>query len=229
MKLKFKSLLETLLFLSIMAINTFSYAQITSIEKKDSTDLPGWYAFGGIGPAIPLGKFGDERTSGFDLNTAVEYRYKSGFLVRGMFDFSSFQFARGTISQISNGTTYKVGGANNLVSLLVSGGYYLKMGRFAPYAFAGLGASFVSIPTIDIDKVNNFIDTDLSVKGYFSTISGAGVDFIVRQAKVISGTKKRSAITLYLETFYTYIPSTTETSVHKFNLLSVNVGLKSKL
>ncbi|MDZ7646564.1 MAG: hypothetical protein U5K54_04960 [Cytophagales bacterium] len=33
-----------------------------------------------------------ERSIGFDLNTAMEYRYGAGLLLRGMFDFSSFAF-----------------------------------------------------------------------------------------------------------------------------------------
>lgn len=212
-------------FLMALASNIFAQEAASNNYVDDASGL---YAYGGIGPSIPLGKFGAQRAIGFDLNTALEYRYKSGFLIKGMFDFSSFQFAPGTISQESNGTIYKLGGANNLVSLLGAGGYYFQAGRLAPYGFAGLGASFVSIPKIDVDKVNNIIDTNLSVQGYFSTITGLGADFILRRSKIISDTKKRAAITLYLETFYTYIPSRTETSIYKFNLLSANIGLKSK-
>jgi len=92
----------------------------------------GVFFFGGIGPAIPVGGFGEERESGFDLNTAVSYRFRKGFLLRGMFDFSTFRFDPGTITQPVGDDTYEIGGSNNLISFLVSGGYYLPLNRFTP-------------------------------------------------------------------------------------------------
>lgn len=203
-------------------------AQDNVLDSINFRSIPGLYAYGGIGPAIPIGAFGKERKSGFDVNTAMEYRYKSGMLVRGMFDFSSFQFDLGTISQESNGKVYKIGGSNNLISLIGSVGYYHKVGRFVPYGFFGVGASFVSIPHVDIDETSNSIDTSLIISGYFSSVTGAGIDYILNPINDSAGKKNKSILILYAESFLTYIPGQTEASVYKFNLVSINVGLKSK-
>ncbi len=225
MKLIITNVRIILTVLTIVAVMWQAYGQES--EETDAPDGTGLYAFGGIGPAIPVGNFGKERTAGFDLNTAVEYKFKSGFFIRGMFDFSSFTFENGTISQESNGV-YAVGGSNNLVSLLASGGYYHKIGKFNPYVFGGTGASFVSIPKINIDVTSNTVDTSLEVNPYLSLVSGAGNDFNVGGGKKKENEKEKKGIILYLETFYTYIPATTIASTNKFSLISINLGLKSK-
>ncbi len=209
-------------------------ASVLSVHGQDSQERDtgnediGLYAFGGIGPAIPVGNFGKERAVGFDLNTAVEYKLKSGLFLRGMFDFSSFTFEPGTISQESNGMIYEIGGSNNLVSLLGSAGYFCKVGKFSPYLFGGTGASFVSIPKIDIDEITNTIDTSLEVTPYLSLVSGAGVDFTIGGGSKGENKSEKKGIILYLEAFYTYIPTETITSTSKFSLVSINLGLKSK-
>lgn len=197
-------------------------------EPQFPNILTGFYAYGGIGPAIPIGSYGSERSIGFDLNTAMEYRYKSGLLLRGMFDFSSFAFERGTISQISNGKEYALSGSNNLVSLSFSGGYYKNIGRFIPYAFAGIGVSFLSKPGVEVNEIDGYVDTSLLVNGYFSTIGGAGIDFILNPVKDSDLDKKKSLFIIYVESFYTYIPVVTETSSHRLNLITFNLGIKNK-
>ena len=217
-----------LIAMALMMTARAGRTQKRSVDSISVTSLRGLYAYGGIGPAIPIGAFGQERSTGFDLNTAMEYRFKSGILVRGMFDFATFQFDLGTISQESNGKVYKIGGANNLVSILGSVGYYHRFGRFVPYGFVGMGVSFVSKPGIMIDEVNNSVDTSLIVNGYFSTVTGAGIDYILNPLREHVGKKSKSIFIIYAESFLTYIPGQTDTSLHKFNLVSVNVGLKSK-
>lgn len=214
-------------FLVLVIAGRYVFAQQAESATQKENSHSGLYAIGGFGPAIPVGSFGKERQPGFDFNTAVEYRFKKGLIVRGMFDFSTFQFNLGTISQNSNGNVYEVGGSNNVVSLLASGGYYFQKGRFSPYGFAGLGASFVSKPEITVDEVKNSVDIGLLVKGYFSTVAGVGVDFILNPIKE-NETEKKSLFLIYVESFYTYIPTRTEISVHKFSLLSLNLGIKSK-
>lgn len=213
--------------LPIFFTSSFAQEPDTGKESIDNPeDRAALYAYGGIGPAMPLGKFGKERSTGFDLNTAIEYRFVSGLFLRGMFDFSSFSFERGTISQQSNGTTYDIAGSNNLVSLLASVGYAFRLKRFSPYLFTGMGASFLSIPAIEIDEAANYIDTALDVKSYLSLVAGSGID--IHLGRVKENPKDTRGLVLYLEAFYTYIPSTTVASVHAFSLLSANVGLKSK-
>ncbi|MBX2901645.1 MAG: hypothetical protein KF775_18490 [Cyclobacteriaceae bacterium] len=199
-------------------------------SKSDSTASKigrGFYAYGGIGPAIPLGKYGRERFTGFDLNTAAELRYPSGFILRGMFDFSSFAFERGTISQASNGKVYKLSGSNNLVTIALSGGYMMNLGHISPYVFSGFGASFLSRPDVVVNDPQSYVDTNLIVKGYLSTLTGAGFDILLNP-KEKNNKENKSPFVFYLEAFYTHIPSQTETSVNKFNLVSINIGLKSK-
>ena len=118
---------------------------MTSIMAQDNTNDPvknyftGFYTFAGIGPAIPLGSFGDNRTTGFDLNTAVSINYESGFLIRGMFDFSTFPFTQGEITQNVNGQNFDIEGSNNLITFNVGPGYHFKSkSRIAPYVFSCL-------------------------------------------------------------------------------------------
>ncbi len=112
-------------------------AQPGSEPEEERDFRHGVHFFGGIGPAIPVGDFGDDRETGFDLNTAISYRFPSQWLVRGMFDFSSFGFEPGAITQTVGEEEYQIGGSNNLISLLLSGGYYIPLGkRVTPYAFA---------------------------------------------------------------------------------------------
>lgn len=196
-------------------------------EIEQSTDT-GFFAFGGVGPAIPLGGFGNERASGFDFNTAISYRFPSHFILRGMFDFSSFTFERGAITQIVGAETYELSGSNNLISLNVSGGYYFPAGRFSPYIFAGAGISFISKPEVEIDENLNLIDLTLSLGTYFSTVSGIGVDFLLNP-QIETDVKEKTPFILYTEAFYTYVPSITEVSRHKFQLLTFNVGIKTKM
>jgi hypothetical protein len=229
MKFHIKTIHHALVLIAFLFGVSFSYAQDNELADNPRAEHVGLYAYGGVGPAIAVRSYGSERAIGFDLNTAMEHRYASGFLIRVMFDFSSFTFERGVISQESNGKVYVISGSNNVVSLLGSGGYYFYAGRFSPYVFAGVGTSFVSKPSIEIDESNNYIDTSLLVKGYLSTVTGAGLDFILIPAKDGKNDKGKAPFILYIESFYTYIPKTTETSVHKFNLVSLNVGIKSKL
>ncbi len=199
-------------------------------EQEEEVKSPhtGFFAFGGVGPAIPLGDFGSERSSGFDLNTAVNYQFPSHFMIRGMFDFSSFSFDRGAITQTVGTETYELSGSNNLISLNVAGGYYIPMGRLSPYIFTGLGVSFISKPEVEIDEDQNFIDMTISLGTYFSTVTGVGVDFLLNPAKE-DDTKEKTPVILYLEGFYTYVPSVTDVSAHKFQLLTFNVGIKTKM
>ena len=150
-------------------------------------------------------------------------------MVRGMFDFSNFRFDPGAISQQIGDNNFEVGGSNNLISLLVSGGYYIPAGRFTPYSFLGIGASFVSNPTVDLDLQGNVVDIDQEVGAYFSHVAGVGIDFALNPMTEddIANNVSKTVYIIYFEAFYTRIPSTTDTSVHKFNLLSLNVGIKT--
>lgn len=139
-------------FLVLVIAGRYVFAQQAESATQKENSHSGLYAIGGFGPAIPIGSFGKERQPGFDFNTAVEYRFKKGFIVRGMFDFSTFQFNLGTISQNSNG---------------------------------------------NVDEVKNSVDTGLPVKGYFSTVAGVGVDFILNPIKE-NETEKKSLFLLYL-------------------------------
>lgn len=215
-----KRLFITALFL-LGAFTSVSFAQ--SDTTKSYTE--GVFFLGGVGPAIPLGDFGDERESGFDFNTALDFRLSKHFFVRGMFDFSSFKFKTGAITQTIGGTDYSVGGTNNLISLLVSGGYYLPLGRITPYAFTGIGASFVSRPDVSLDLGQNVIDIQTQIDPHFSQVFGAGVDFILNPPTAES--KPGTLYFLYFETFYTHIPGTTNISANKFNLLTFNIGIKT--
>jgi len=212
----------------LLCLKAFTQSGVSeqSEEPKSGSKV---FLLGGIGPAIPLGDFGNERNSGFDLNTAVDFRFNSGLLLRGMFDFSNFGFNTGAITQDVGGQIYQVGGSNNLISLLGSVGYYYPFGRFTPYAFAGLGASFVSKPDLEIDESQNVVDINTAVTSYFSNVFGAGIDFVLNPEKAGRESNKKNATTyiLYLETFYTRIPTTTNISVHKFNVLSINLGIKT--
>jgi opacity protein-like surface antigen len=194
--------------------------------QADSTSRAGWYGFGGVGPAVPLGAYGSERSAGIDLNTAVDYRFASGFLMRGMLDFSSFGFNRGTITQESNGKVYALSGNNNLISLNFSAGYYFSMNRFTPYFFGGPGYSWISKPRVSVDTINGYIDLDSELNGYISLTAGGGLDYILTASKKAKPAK--SIFILYTEFFYTYIPTLTETSSHHLSLVSFNIGLKSK-
>lgn len=186
----------------------------------------GIFILGGIGPAIPLGDFGDERESGFDLNTAIDYRFSDHFFFRGMFDFSNFKFQPGAIQQNLGGTQTDIGGSNNLISLLVSGGYYYPLGRFTPYVFAGVGASFVSFPDVIFDPVQNTLDIETTIDPYFSHVAGIGADFALNPAK--AGEEQKGTLYLiYFESFFTRIPGDTEISAHEFGLLTFNIGIKT--
>ena len=187
-----------------------------------------FFAFGGIGPAMPIGDFGDEREAGFDLNTAISYQFPSRFMLRGMFDFSSFNFKRGAITQTVGTETYELSGSNNLISLNVAGGYYVPVGRFTPYVFTGVGVSFISKPEVQIDENLNQIDMTLAVAAYFSTVTGVGVDFLINPSKETDEEEKTPFI-IYAETFFTYVPTTTDISRHKFQLLTFNIGIKTKM
>lgn len=197
------------------------------VEVKKPT-YAGFFAFGGVGPAIPRGDFGKERDAGFDLNTAISYQFPSRLMIRGMFDFSSFNFKRGAITQTVGSETYELSGSNNLISLNVSGGYYIPVGRFSPYIFTGIGVSFISKPEVEVDENLNTIDLTLGLGTYFSTVSGIGIDFLVNPPKETDKEDKTPFI-LYMETFYTYVPSDTDVSQHKFQLLTFNVGIKTKM
>jgi opacity protein-like surface antigen len=223
------NLLSSSVTIAFLLILSFSgNAQQSTAEKSKVESSRGLYGYGGIGPVIPLGNFGSERQIGLDLNTALEYRFDKGFLIRGMFDFSSFQFNKGTVSQVSNGTTYAISGANNLISLIGAIGYSRNIGRFSPYTFIGAGATIISKPFIDIDKINNTVQIDMKAGTYFSTAAGAGLDFILNPIKPEEKETKKTLVILYAEGFYTYLPSQTEVSTYKVNLLSFNIGLKSK-
>jgi len=215
-----------IIIILLCAITTPAWAQ--DAEEVEQSSHTGFFAFGGIGPAIPLGDFGQERDGGFDLNTAISYQFPSHFMLRGMFDFSSFNFKRGAITQTVGTEIYQLSGSNNLISLNVAGGYYLSLGRFSPYVFTGVGVSFISKPEVEIDENLNFIDMTLSVGTYFSTVTGLGIDFLLNPAKN-SDTEEKTPFIIYLETFYTYVPSTTDISKHKFQLLTFNVGIKTKM
>ena len=104
---------------------------LTDDEQKNRNQIV-FFAFGGLGPAIPVGNFGKQREVGFDFNTAAEYRFASGLSLRGMFDFSSFRFGHGTLQVNNSGKTYDLSGSNNLISLLVAGGYHASSGRIQP-------------------------------------------------------------------------------------------------
>ncbi|MBS1541905.1 MAG: hypothetical protein JSS73_14735 [Bacteroidetes bacterium] len=198
-----------------------------SIASNDDNRKKAVFALGGMGPAIPVGQFGKQREVGFDFNTAIEFQYKRGLIVRGMFDFSTFQFNKGTLKINTNGKQYDISSSNNLVSVFLAAGYHYTKGRLSPYGFAGMGASFVSVPSVVIDDVNNTIENGLNVGSYFSTVAGVGADFILNPPKKNTSSKK-TPFMLYAESFYTFIPGTTEASIYKFNLLSINVGIKSK-
>lgn len=212
----------------LLCLKAFTQSGVSEQSEKPNSSSK-VFLLGGIGPAIPLGNFGDERSTGFDLNTAVDFRFNSGLLLRGMFDFSNFGFNTGAITQDVGGQIYQVGGSNNLISLLGSVGYYYPLGRFTPYVFAGLGASFISKPDLEIDESQNVVDINTVVSSYFSNVFGTGIDFVLNPEKVGGKSNKKSATTylLYLEAFYTSVPTTTNISVHKFNLLSINLGLKT--
>lgn len=186
----------------------------------------GIFIFGGIGPAIPLGDFGNERESGFDLNTAIDYRFGDHFFVRGMFDFSNFKFEPGAIQQDLGGTNTDIGGNNNLISLLISGGYYYPLGRFTPYVFGGVGASFVSFPEVIFNPIQNSLDIETTIAPHFSHVLGLGADFALNPAQ--AGEEQKGTLYLiYFESFFTRIPGDTDISVHEFGLLTFNIGIKT--
>lgn len=204
------------------------FAMTDARSQADSliSSRSGWYGFGGVGPAIPLGAYGQERSIGLDLNTAVDYRFASGFLMRGMLDFSSFGFQRGTITQESNGQVYALSGSNNLISVNASAGYYFALNRLTPYFFGGFGYSWLSKPTVSVDTNNSYVDLDMEAKGYLSLTAGGGLDYRLSAPK--KGKPEKSLFFLYTEFFYTHIPTLTETSSHKLSLISLNIGIKSR-
>ena len=122
--------LVTLLLVAVLT-KLGSTQGLPDVEQKNKNQT-GLFAFGGVGPAIPGGNFGKQREIGFDFNTAAEYRFASGFSLRGMFDFSSFGFGHGTLQVNNSGKTYDLSGSNNLISLLVAGGYHASSGRIQP-------------------------------------------------------------------------------------------------
>ena len=220
--------INLLLFFVSLIVKLPTYAQETSaLHPANHT---GTYLVGGLGPAIPLGEFGKERESGLDLNMAMEYRLKSRFLVRGMVDFSSFKFKPGAISQQLENENFAVGGSNDLISLFVSGGYYVPLGRFTPYGFLGIGSSFVSSPAVDLDLSGNVLDIDQEIGTYFSHVTGLGLDFALNPLsdKEIANNVSRTIYLIYFESFYTRIPGNTDISDHDFNLLSLNLGIKTR-
>ncbi|MDZ7646563.1 MAG: hypothetical protein U5K54_04955 [Cytophagales bacterium] len=63
---------------------------------------------------------------------------------------------------------------------------------------------------LEVNEIDGYVDTSLLVKGYFSTIGGAGIDFILNPAKDSNSDKKKSLFMIYVESFYTYIPVVTQ-------------------
>lgn len=90
--------LVTLLLVAVLT-KLGSTQGLPDVEQKNKNQT-GLIAFGGVGPAIPVGNFGKQREIGFDFNTAAEYRFASGFSLWGMFDFSSFGFGHGMPSNL---------------------------------------------------------------------------------------------------------------------------------
>ena len=217
-------------FVALLCVAQLGAVEILAQDTlRPGTPAKGMYALAGIGPSIPLGNYGDERTSGFDLNTAVEYRFSHGLLIRGMFDFASFSFGRGTISQTTNGQTYDLSGSNNVISLAASAGYSFPLGRFSLYGFAGPGITWVSLPRIEVDEAANTLDSEMEAQGYLSLVGGAGLDFLLNPYKgEQNDEKRRTPFFLYAEAFYTHLPETTATSRFTFNSLAINLGIKSK-
>ena len=114
----------------------------------------------------------------------------------------------------------------------ISGGYYIPLGgRLTPYAFAGMGVSFLSKPYIEVDQSQNIIDIKQEVSPYFSNVVGAGLDFALNPPKTSSqdsaDQKEKTIYIIYLEAFYTRIPKITEISDKRFGLVSLNIGLKT--
>lgn len=198
----------------------------SNAQELNENSPSGFFAFGGVGPAISMSDFGQKREVGLDLNTALSYRFKSGFFLRGMSDFASFKFDRGEIIQQVGAQTYDLSGTNRVISLNLSGGYSFSEGKVIPYAFAGLGTSFLSKPKIAVDEDQNIIDIESNRSGYFSTITGAGVDFVLNYS---SQKENKNLFIIYLESFYTYVPGENDISPHTFQLLTFNVGVKTEM
>lgn len=220
-----KSILLTILAL---VSSYMVYAQESQINSSERNLYTGFYTFAGIGPAIPIGGFGENRTPGFDLNTAISINYESGFMIRGNFDFSAFTFDRGEITQNINGQSFDIEGDNNLVTFNLGPGYHFKSSnRLAPYFYSGLGFSILTNPVLEFDNTNNVVTVTRDSNLDFSVVGGGGLDYIVNYGSRNSDHWK--PFLFYFESFFTYIPGQVEISPSTFFLLSFNVGIKANI
>lgn len=216
----------------LVVIFLFAFSVVKAQEENNETTrdnlYTGFYTFAGIGPAIPLGSFGDNRSSGFDLNTAVSWNYESGFMLRGNFDFSSFTFESGEITQEINGETFDVEGSNNLITFNIGPGYHFKSNkRLAPYIYSGFGFSILTNPVLEFDNTTNLVEVTNEANADFSIVGGAGVDYILNYSK--RNNDRWKPFMLYFESFFTYIPADVDISPSTFALLTFNVGVKANL
>jgi len=79
---------------------------------------------------------------------------------------------------------------------------------------------------LELDENQNQVDINQEVNGYFSNVVGVGLDFALNPPRPDWDQMKTTYI-IYLETFYTRIPKITDVSENRFQLVSVNIGVKT--
>lgn len=173
-----------------------------------------YYFNGAVGIYYPTRGPKESDYSGDTFTFQFQINYKDHFFTRLFVDSYDIGYKNELVTQ---GITLAFNDRVQAINLGGDFGYAWLIGRFSPYAYAGLGLALVNLPQITT-AVGNRVQIDKPSIQAFAFRGGAGLDFEITKNFIV-----------YMESQFLSIPDTSQLQQQALNGISFQMGIKTPL
>lgn len=196
----------------LILIGCWFCIQATAQSRKPSRFE--YYFNGAIGIYFPTSGFKESDFNGNTFTFQFQVNYKDHFFTRLFIDSYDIGYRSELVIQ---GITLEFNDRIQTINLGGDFGYTWLIGRFSPYAYAGLGLALVNLPQIT-NAASSRVQIDKPSIQTFAFRTGVGFDFEVTKSFIVC-----------LEGQFQTIPNTSSLQQQALNGISLQVGIKAPL
>ncbi|WEA00629.1 outer membrane protein [Mucilaginibacter sp. SJ] len=203
-------------FVTLMSIGALaSTACAQSVDDPAARKL--YLDFGGsVGLFIPYNQVKGQNTlTGSNAMTALQLNYHQNYFVKLQFGQTTVNFkSQSNLGAINSSINAQANSSN----LGLGFGYQHSFGRWQPFVLAGVGTSFIDVPTTSFDVKTNAVNYSTFSGTYLYINAGAGINYKISKSFI-----------LFLEAQGSTIPELPNKSSTHLSGISTMAGIKAPL